>query len=215
MFRSTVEPFLGWLRERFLRPSFAALALVIAGVAMLSGADGSLASFAYRVVLAFGLLLQFRLWDDLADVELDRTRFPERVLCRVRAPRPLFGLVGLLALGNGALLFALSPAASAGFAALGLAYLAWYGGLREKVTHPALAAHALLLKYAGFVLLLSSGGEWPARISGASAVYLALCCHELVDDERLRREERLRALFLLDFAGTGLALTTFMLTRLR
>jgi hypothetical protein len=153
---------------------FVALAPVLAWA---GGADRVLE----RSLLSLGLLLALRLWDDLASVEEDRLRAPERVLCRVDHTAPRW-TVALLLLACAPFVDTL---ALAGLVAAGLLYYASRGdGL--------LRAHLLLLKYPALVFILR--GEdlgWPVLV----AVFGAVGLYELAHDPR-RRRAALAPLFL-------------------
>ncbi|HSN14795.1 MAG TPA: hypothetical protein VLT61_09200, partial [Anaeromyxobacteraceae bacterium] len=178
---------LAWRRERFPAPAWLALALLVGAAA---GPPSGARDAARTLTLALGLLLQFRLWDDLADRERDAREHPERVLARARRPRAF--RLALLACGAcNAALVAAGPKPLEALAALALLtglYLAWYAGLRDRVQAPLLSAHLQVVKYGAFVLIASG---WPLRPGprtalGAAIVWLSFCAHELLHDERLR-----------------------------
>lgn len=190
-----------WRRERFPAPEWLAVALLVGTAASPStGARDA----ARTLALALGLLLQFRLWDDLADRERDAREHPGRVLARAARPRSF--LLALLACGAcNAALAAAGPRPLEALGALALLtglYLAWYAGLRDRVQVPLAAAHLQVVKYGAFVLIASG---WPLRPGlrtalGAAAVWLAFCAYELLHDERLRARRLAPAVLALDAA---------------
>ena len=188
-----------WGRERFQLRRFGPLALVLALAASAGAGRPRVERLGRDALLALLLLLQFRLWDDLADLPRDRVDHPERVLCRAATHGPFrAAMVG--SAGASALLLARSsghrgPAALArllGFAALNAGLFAWYAGPGRRRSGTALGARIVILKYPAFVALLR-GSDRPAGVALALAcagVYLALCAHELLDDGRLLARRR-------------------------
>jgi hypothetical protein len=192
---------LAWRRERFPAPAWPGLALFVASAAAPSMEPRAVAR---ALALALGLLLQFRLWDDLADRERDARDHPERVLARAGRPRSF----RLALLACGACNAALALAAPRPLAALGALtvltalYLAWYAGLRNRVRSPLAAAHLQLFKYGAFVLVVSGRPLDPGarEALGAALVWLSFCAHELLHDERLRARRPAPAVLALDAA---------------
>jgi len=166
-------------------PRFGLLALLLAWAAGV-GASFDAQAFIVCWVLAFALIAQFRLWDDLADRARDRGAHPERVLARIEDTRAF--VVVCIALGsvNAAALFALHGAARvAGLAMLCIGLGAWY---RLHTSRELLHTHVLLLKYPAFVLLLAAAPAEPwAMALAAAAVYSAMCSFELLDERGATR----------------------------
>src|SRR4029453_16720699 len=97
-------------------------------LAALQQKSSSSADFAVAYTMALLLVVEFRLWDDLCDVEVDRLEHPDRVLCQLASLGPFWGLVILLAVIN----FGLAVIVRAWWAAaplMGLHVLlaVWYG----------------------------------------------------------------------------------------
>jgi hypothetical protein len=188
-----------WGRERFQLRRFGPLALVLALAASAGAGRPRVERLGRDALLALLLLLQFRLWDDLADLPWDRVDHPARVLCRAATHGPFrAAIVGFA--GASALLLARpsghrQPPALAGllgFAALNAGFFAWYAGPGRRHSGTALGAHIVILKYPAFVALLR-GSDRPADAAfglACAGVYLALCAHEHLDDERLRGARR-------------------------
>lgn len=190
-----------WRRERFPAPAWLALALFVGAAARPSTGARDVAR---TLALALGLLLQFRLWDDLADRERDAREHPERVLARAVRLRAF--RLALLACGAcNAALAAAGPRPLEALGALALLtglYVAWYAGLRDRVREPLAAAHLQVVKYGAFVLIASG---WPLRPGsrtalGAAIVWLSFCAYELLHDERLRARREAPAVLALDAA---------------
>lgn len=202
-----------WARERFSLLRFGPLALLL-GLAASAGAGWPRVDrFGRDALLALLLLLQFRLWDDLADLPRDRLVHSERVLCRVASLRSFRAAVIGLGVASALVLAWPQPnvAGLLGFAALNVGFFLWYRGPGQRRSGTAFGAHVVLLKYPAFVALLRGPGR-PldgALALAAAALYLALCVHELLDDPRLHRARRLLAG---DAAALGVALLALCLT---
>src|SRR5687767_11990474 len=84
-----------YVRERF--PAWLALSLpLVLVLAALREKSVLPAEFAAAFLMAALLVFELRLWDDLADLELDRQFHPERVLCRSASARPFLALLFVL-----------------------------------------------------------------------------------------------------------------------
>lgn len=176
---------LAWLRERYPLWRFLPLAVFLVTAAQARALSWEPMGLAHAVLLALGLVLQFRLWDDLESLPEDRVEHPGRVLCQARSLTPFLALLGATAALNIALLRS-APQALLGYAALCALALAWYRWLAPRLSRGALAAHGLLLKYPAFVVLLHSVlDEGPLPPLAPVLVYLCLCVHELLHDRRL------------------------------
>jgi hypothetical protein len=176
---------LAWLRERYPLWRFLPLALFLTTAAHAGALSWEPVSMARTVLLALGLVLQFRLWDDLESLPEDRLEHPGRVLCQARSLTPFLALLGATATLNTVLLLS-APRALMGYAALCALALAWYRWLAPRLSRGALAAHGLLLKYPAFVVLLHlASGERALPPLVPVLVYLCLCVHELLHDQRL------------------------------
>ena len=190
-----------WLRERYPLQRFGPLAVFLATAGQVGTTSWEGRNVVRGVLLALALVLQFRLWDDLESLSEDRREHPERVLCQVRSFVPFFILLGAAATLITALLLH-APRALIGYMTLcGLAWL-WYRWLAPRLTHRALAAHGLLLKYPAFVALvhLASGeGALPAQV--LVLVYLCFCTHELLHDLRLLGQPGMPLLLRMELLG--------------
>lgn len=169
-------------RERFpLRlflPVAAALAIA-AGV----GVEGDPVRMAIDTGCALMLLAQFRLWDDLADLDRDRRDHPDRVLAAATDATPFvatcvwLGILNLLvaAVRGGVLGACLT-------ASLDAAAAVWYTA--RPAARTAATDLARLTKYPVFVLLLAgaSGSPSSSLALSAGAIYLGACVYEIWHD---------------------------------
>ncbi len=83
--------------------------------------------WAINLIAAFFLVAQFRLWDDLASVEADQQKHPQRVLCKTDSLGPFWLVLGLLFVVNLGLVFVLkSTNAVFALVTLNLFFIVWY-----------------------------------------------------------------------------------------
>src|SRR5262245_6353878 len=75
-----------WGAERIAQPRIALLGLFIAGLGFVAEAPTSVLEALLRVVLVAVLVVQLRLWDDVADREHDRVARPGRAVPAPDAP---------------------------------------------------------------------------------------------------------------------------------
>jgi hypothetical protein len=165
--------------------------------------------------LAFSLAVQFRLWDDLADVEEDRKAHPERVLVQAGSLDPFYTVAALMGVGNyfWVVLYPVSIEAVASFLGrpklpqpevshrfflftlLTIGFLGWYLWLRRFCRDLLIRSHVVLIKYPVFVALLAVPWAQMTMLSApamallawnAAVVYLTFCCYEVLHDDRLR-----------------------------
>jgi 4-hydroxybenzoate polyprenyltransferase len=170
----------------------AALLPLVLVLAALRGRVSFSAEFAIAFTMALLLVLEFRLWDDLCDVNRDRRVHPERVLCRSASLRPFWGLaLVLMALNFGLAALVRGRWAAAVLLGLHVLLAAWYGWRGPANGRPILNYHVVLLKYPVIVWMLGAIAaadinDPPLWIS-AAMVYLALCIYEVVHDRQLRQ----------------------------
>ena len=173
-----------YLRERLRLRLFVPLALVIAAAARETG---------WELLPAAGfallLLVQFRVWDDLADRHHDAIEHPERVLVRAPEVTPVIGLCGALAVLNLCLaVWRDGSGIAVGLLALldlgfGWFYLARAGSKDHSVGGDCL----LLAKYPLILLVVAGAGitTAPLQIGGAAVtLYAGVCVYEAWHDPR-------------------------------
>ncbi|HSL23093.1 MAG TPA: hypothetical protein VK886_16300 [Vicinamibacterales bacterium] len=174
---------IAYLIERVRPRLFLPLAAIVA-VAAAGGTWAGTSTFASDATLALMLLVQFRIWDDLADRHADAAAHPHRVLVRAASTRPLVAFCLALAAAN---LFAATLRASPWIPTSALAGLnglmaAYYARPRPRT---AARDHLLLAKYPLMVLVIAGSrvATGAARVLPAMAtVYLAACLHEAWHD---------------------------------
>lgn len=182
-----------YLYSRFPATQFVPLAVFVATAGLAPAPPEPLARWIMAVMLSFMLILQFRLWDDIADRERDRLKQPERVLCRTSDIKPFLIAATILPLINGILLAWYQghinwiPA----YLLLCASLLAWYR-LRPSSASPGLLNSALvLLKYPFIAWLVSTAAEDPVMpliFSCLFSVYLIFIIFEILDDPALGQQ---------------------------
>jgi hypothetical protein len=167
--------------ERFSPAIFVPAAVGIAAAARLASSDGD-ASWLVDSGLALLLIAQFRLWDDLADREVDRLTHPERVLVRADRIGPYVTVCVALAIVN--LVAGAWRGGGLGLAVLGAldaSFVAWYGGRSSQRT--VIGALWMLAKYSVFVIVMTARSSiFSHLLLAASAIYVAACAYEVWHD---------------------------------
>ena len=182
--------------ERYPASVFVPFAILIAAAGTAAG--GSLPTVRGAItgcVLAYTLVLVFRIADDLADLRSDRLRHPGRVLVRASSRNPIVALALVIAVGD-VLMMLSQPRPSARiavFAAISILLGLWYHRRARLSAGPLAGAHVLLLKYPAISLLTCAswdGLTLHTALPSLGAIYLGLCIYEQVHD-RAVRESRL------------------------
>jgi 4-hydroxybenzoate polyprenyltransferase len=134
------------------------------------------------IAAAFGLVIAFRVWDDVMDRERDRSRHPERVL--VRASSTTAFIAGAAVVGIGAVILA---GVARGLASVWL--LAAYSALlaasyARRGPRSAVREWILLLKYGVFTLALIGlpAALTPRGLVSAGAAFATACVYEWFHD---------------------------------
>ena len=167
-----------YVRERFPLRIFVPAVALLGGLAW-AASGPRLSSLPWCVALVSLLIVQFRLWDDLEDVDLDRRSHPSRVL--TRSPLHPFRVTLALSIVITAIAFAARGNTVLAYAALCLATRAGYRAIRRRVTDRSWRYGMLLLKYPAFVALVvaASGPADSLRILVAAALaYLLAAGYE-------------------------------------
>ena len=173
---------LAYLRERFPLTLYVPLALALAA-SWLPPLGGSTALGGSLFALL--LLLQFRMWDDLADRHRDAVTHPERVLVRASDVTQIIALCCALAVLNVCLAVwrDASGIAVAVLAGLDALFAAWY--LARPAGRTVLGDQLLLAKYPAMVAIV--GGSRLATspvpvLAAAAVIYLGACVYEAWHD---------------------------------
>jgi hypothetical protein len=169
---------LAYARER-LTPGRLLRAGLLVAAATLAGRGWTTSS---DVAAAFGLVIAFRIWDDLMDRDRDRAAHPERVSSRASSVTPLIVAAAAVAIGAAMLMGAVRGLASVSLLAAYTAVLA--ASYATRGPRSAVREWILLLKYGVFTLALIG---LPAALTlrgllSAAAAFAAACVYERFHD---------------------------------
>ena len=173
---------LAWLRERLPVRRFGPIAAAIACPPQLVAFRGA-GAFAVDVAIAWLLLAQFRLWDDLVDRERDRERHPHRVLARTSRVKAYVLLCVALAIGNALVLGSRESARLA--LSLFVALTALLAAAYTRPYRTPATDLIRLAKYPVFVLLIAAGhpeGYGAAAYAAAIAAFVVAVAYEVWHD---------------------------------
>lgn len=182
-----------YLCTRFPVMQFVPLSVFIAAAGLAPAPPGSLSEWVLAAALALILILQFRLWDDIADRERDRALNPGRVLCQAHDIKPFLVTAMVLSVLCGVLLawYHDQSARNAVYLLLCTMLFVWYR-LRPALKEQGLLNSILVLfKYPVIAWLISNPAalpDTPLLFSCLLSVYLIFILFELLDDHNLRRQ---------------------------
>ncbi len=182
---SAAADLLAYGRERIVRWRIAALVLLVAGVAFIVEAPGDAADALTRVALAAVLIVQFRLWDDLADRDYDRVRHPARVVVRSTATQWFWALLAVLAVTAAGAIGMLDGVAGLSIycGLLVLLAVVYHGPWRSQ---RFIRSQLVLLKYPVLILLLTTWSRSIWGVLAGAVLYLLLSVYDWHDDPALR-----------------------------
>jgi hypothetical protein len=168
-----------YLKERFPARIFVP-AIAFHAAAAWWASDARWRGFGAALVAMTLLFVQFRLWDDLHDLDRDRAAHPGRVL--VRSRRRPFQILLVMLTGGAGLALARRGLALVAFAIVCAAFLSAYRLVRPLIADAQWRYGVLLLKYPVFVGLvaLSLGRPDDHRlVAAALAAYLVTSLYEV------------------------------------
>jgi 4-hydroxybenzoate polyprenyltransferase len=184
-----------YVRQRARLPLFVPLSILLAVAArwMVASSSAPLSDIAIAVAQALGVILAFRIWDDIEDRESDRVRHPERIVASARTVTPFYAL-GFALMSAASVSLIAEPFAFRRLAALAIAAAVlsiWYGARPRDEGHRALGEHVLAIKYP--LIAYAVAPELPPdavtpRIAVTLVVlYVIVCLYEYADDVELRQ----------------------------
>ena len=185
---SSIRLILAYWRERYPISIFLPFAILIAVTGIV--AQGSLPTvrdLMMSCVLAYTLVLVFRIADDLADLSSDRLRHPGRVLVQSSSVTPIVVLGLVIAFGDILIMLSqLRPGARlAVFATISLFLVLWYFLRAHLRAGPLASAHVILVKYPVISLLTCSSWDLltlHTTLPSFGSIYLGMCIYEQVHD---------------------------------
>ncbi len=220
MSKSSIETLRQYIKSRLPARLYlpCAALLVIAGLA--DGQSVRVLELGVSYVLAWTLLLQFRLLDDLSDLPHDRHTHPDRVLVQATSLVPFCSLLVFSGLWNLSVItasFVLQKGAGhrlGGLLLLNVAGLLWYGLLRKIVRGRIVGYHVVAAKYPVFVFLLSGdGGKRWSLLLTMTLVFLCFAIYEVLHDRSLQVVPRTESVLRLEI-GIGFAISMLMTVEL-
>ncbi|MFY9620679.1 MAG: hypothetical protein WAM70_15870 [Pyrinomonadaceae bacterium] len=190
---SSIKLIYDYWRERYPASVFVPFAILLAAAGAAAGGSLPTVREALRsCILAYTLVLVFRIVDDVADLGSDRLRYPGRVLVRVSSRTPIVVLALVIAFGDVLMMMSQPrPAARiAVFAGISIFLGLWYHRRARLRAGPLAGAHILLLKYPAISLLTCA--SWDSltlhtTLPSLGAIYLGLCIYEQVSDRAVRQ----------------------------
>lgn len=169
----------GYGRERIAKVRIALLVALVAGLGFVAQPASGIADAFLRVFLAACLVVQFRLWDDLADRPHDRMHHPGRVLAaRSGSDAPFVFALVLLGAAIVAVLAGIGMVRIAAYASIVGFTAAAYALGTEAGERPRGVAPFLLLKYPAFVMLPLAAPFGARGLLPAAAAYLAVALYD-------------------------------------
>lgn len=176
-----------YLRERFTLRLFLPLALFIGFATGSTGQEWE--TLALDAGYALLLLVQFRVWDDLADRSRDAVTHPERILVRAPAVTPVIAFCGSVAVLN-ICLAVWRDASGLAVSVLALLNLALGAGYLSRSHHLTASEDpgrvlAFLTKYPAILLTVAGArlASSPMQIvSAALLLYVVVCAYEAWHD---------------------------------
>lgn len=189
---SSIKLIYAYWRERYPVSVFLPFAILIAAAGTAAG--GSLPTLRDAMigcVLAYTLVLVFRIGDDLADLRSDRLRHPDRVLVQASSVTPIMVLALVVAAGD-ILIMLYQPHTGvriAVFSAISLFLALWYHLRAHLRVGPLAGAHVVLIKYPVISLLTCASLDHltlHTAFPAFGAIYLGICIYEQVHDRTVR-----------------------------
>ena len=192
---SVLELIAAYLRERARLRLFVPLSILLAltGQWMVPAPSMAFGSLGIAALQALGLVLAFRIWDDLEDRDLDRIRRPTGVMAGARTTTP-FHALGFVLTSVAVLSLVAEPSAVQRLGALGIATALlsiWYGVRPNDGGHRAVTEHVLATKYPLIAYAvapdLANGVVTLRAAIILGALYVLVCVYEYADDVELRQ----------------------------
>lgn len=189
-----------YFTSRLLVGRVVCLWLALSASILVLSHEKSLAFAAFGILMIAVLIVQFRLWDDLVDRDIDAVLHPHRVIVVTDFVRYFARFCYLLTLPVAALLgfvFGMLHLFIYGFLLVAISVL--YAIPRIKLPK-LLRAHLVLLKYPIFIWLCTAEANPVQWACLSTAVYLAICLFELFSDASLRNVAAWRVLAIIEVA---------------
>jgi hypothetical protein len=206
LFNCSTSELLRYRKSRMPVTLIGPLMVLLCTAALATGWPATASTWMLNAVLAVLLIVEFRLWDDLSDVDSDRVLFPDRLLCQAKSLVGFRIVVGLLFAVIVILLAAnRSKLCLTTFLVLNSLVLAWYSVRGRIRFSSAFSQTIVLLKYPVFVYLLSSNaGGRESMLTSSYAMgltFLCFCIYELLHDSRIGPMKDVQRLLMIEMAA--------------
>ena len=189
---SSIRLLHAYWRERYPLRIFLPFTILIAAAGI--AAEGSLPTIraaAIGCILAYTLVLVFRIADDLVDLDNDRLHHPVRVLVQASSVTSIVVFAFVIAIGD-ITIITWQPRPGFRLATLGSISLflgLWYYLRARLHLSPLVSAHGVLIKYP--VISLLTCASWDRLtlntvLPSFGALYLGLCIYEQLHDRTIR-----------------------------
>lgn len=154
------------------------------------------------IVFSFILVFQFRLWDDLSDLSLDRIDHPDRTLSKSNNIFSFYVLVFVLSMSNLCMLFWYNFDLSKllGYLGLCLILMAWYKWRPTSTKSNLLNSIVVLAKYPSIVWIVSYNVEISNNsilIPSLLSVYFIFLIYEITHDDKFYKNKNYKNIMLL------------------
>ncbi len=216
-FKSWINDWCRYRSSRFPLRLYLPLAILICTAANVSAQSVSSVRLAIDFMLTCSLLFQFRLWDDLSDVQRDRVEHPQRVLSQATSLSHFRWLLVISLLSNVGIVAVAKPMSSLlVFFGLDAFFVISYQ-LRRALQRPCwFSFHGVLLKYPVFVYLMSPaviGDDWVILAYAMATIYLCFCVYEILHDESLHALQRATTLLGLEMVTLSVIVSLMLFRR--
>lgn len=187
---SVIEELFRYQKSRLPNRRFLPLVAFLCTAGLAGGLPDRVFAAVLTVFLAYTLVFQFRLLDDLNDLPFDRIAHPRRVLTQARSMTRYFGLQMALFTLN--LFLILLQSGSWRRLLVFLVFngicLVWYRWRHRFMLGSIIHSHVVLIKYPVFVYLLSTQSHESGKVTllmAMSLVYVCFGIYEILHDKRL------------------------------
>ena len=196
---SSIKLIYAYWRERYPVSVFLPFSILIATAgAVAVGSVPTIRDALIGCLLAYSLILVFRIGDDLADLSSDRLRHAGRVLVQASNVTPII-VFALVIAAVDILLMLRQPPSIAVFFAISIFLALWYRWRARLHAGPLVSAHVVLIKYP--VISLLTCAHWDklsqhTALPAFGTIYLGLCIYEQVHDRMVRESHGAKKVFV-------------------
>jgi hypothetical protein len=185
-----------YVSSRLAIARIALLWLVLSACAVLMSLTHSSAAVIFSITLMAILIIQFRLWDDIVDRNVDAVIHPQRVLVNSDHIQRFAYLCGGLCVPVVIVLSYFDETHWLSYGVLLLAMAIFYA--TTSALPRLIRAHLVLLKYPIFIWLCASNANPTQWLRYGMAAYFALCMYEIASDVALRTGKIWRWLIVIE-----------------